>query len=743
MKIIPNYKKIIFVLTLAFLGGCAVWENFTTYFNTYYNASIAFEKAEELMSKDKPALFEFKLKRIPPAANKSLDAVIKKCSKILQFHEKSSYFDDALFMLGRAFYFKQQFSKALRKFKELATIKNSPLALKNELWIGKTQLRLREYDLGMQILDDVKTKAEKNNENDIASEALIAQIKFLLYKENYDEAIKKINELLTVTESEQLKAEINYELGKLYEEQGNYEAALKAFADVQNYEPTYEIEFESRLEYAKLLKKTGKVEESLKLLEELSNENKFADQLDKIDLEIANIYLDKGQIEDAQSLYMEIDTTYERTESAGIADYKLGLIMENDYNDYDSAMYYYDRCLAAKTPNDIKLKARQRNKLLNNYLTLQEKFSGQMRKLEYLTNPESFVRDSLIYVEYKHKQDSIAQANSRNRRGRGRTRIPGGNYGNRRNTSSLKVPVMPKRPTISADSLKSLISDTEFELGNLFFGDLNVLDSAYYYYNASLKLKPNTPNKPKIFYAMGNYYLTLGDTVKADSLFEYIYNNYKYDKIVNEAARKIGKKPIDFESDPAEKIYLDAEKKYLAEEYNSAIKELLTIPKQYPNSRFAPQAYYTAGFILENHLYLPDSAASLYDSLVTKYRATPYTREVRPKLNFYKRYLKAIQDSIKKVREDSLKALMPDSVKTEQAQGKGKIKKESAKNTKGKKSVKQEKQTPQKNKNKQESKTKAPDVNKKQKEKKQQGSQQEEEPQKLVLLSKFVNYSFC
>ncbi len=657
-------KKIVLVLFLTFLGGCSLWENFTAYFNTYYNASVAFEQAQQAMNKNKPPLFEFKLKKIPSSANKSFDDVIKKCSRILQFHSKSSYFDKSLFMLGRAFYYKQQFSKALRKFQELATIKNTDLALKNKLWIGKTQLQLREYAKGMKILEDVKSKAIKNEEDEIASEALISEIQFLLYKENISDAIQKINELIEVAKSDPLKAEATYELGKLYEQKGDKKGALKAFANVLNFEPTYEIEFDSRLEYAKLKKEMGDEEGSLKLLKMLSNENKFADMLGKVDLQIANIYLDKGQIEDAISLYTDIDTTYKKSESAGIADFKLGQIMENTYNDYDSAMYYYKKCLSSKALTDVKIQAKERNRLLSSYLKLRGKLSQQMKKLEYLTDPKSFVRDSLIYADYKHKQDSIAEAN-KNKFTRGRTRTPGSGYA-AANTfqKNKKTITKPRRPTLSADSLKSLISDTEFELGNLFFGDLNVLDSAYYYYSSSLVNKPNNPNKPKILYAMGNYYLMIGDTLKADSLFNYIYDNYKYDRIVNEAAKIIGKKQIDFESDPAEKVYLKAEKKYLASDYSGAIKEFLTIPKNFPNSPFAPQALYTTGFILENNLSLPDSAAAVYDSLVTKYRATPYTKAVRPELNFYKRQLKAIQDSIKKAHEDSLKALLPpDSLK--------------------------------------------------------------------------------
>ena len=49
-------------------------------------------------------------------------------------------------MTGKSFYLQQNYSRALRKFNELATVEESELLLENQMWIGKTKLKLREFE---------------------------------------------------------------------------------------------------------------------------------------------------------------------------------------------------------------------------------------------------------------------------------------------------------------------------------------------------------------------------------------------------------------------------------------------------------------------------------------------------------------------------------------------------------------------------------------------------------------------
>ena len=85
-----------------------------------------------------------------------LTKVIEKCSKILQYDRESSYFDDALFITGKAFYYQAEYARAQRKFLELAGVPETEYALENKLWLAKTYLQLRSFDEGLKLLEEVK-----------------------------------------------------------------------------------------------------------------------------------------------------------------------------------------------------------------------------------------------------------------------------------------------------------------------------------------------------------------------------------------------------------------------------------------------------------------------------------------------------------------------------------------------------------------------------------------------------------
>ncbi len=223
----------------------------------------------------------------------------------------------------------------------------------------------------------------------------------------------------------------------------------------------------------------------------------------------------------------------------------------------------------------------------------------------------------------------------------------------------------PRRPAITEDSLITIIVLNQLQLGNLFLTELNLPDSAYWYYNSNLTSYPNTPYHAGTLYAMGSYYLTMDNQKRADSLFTIIYDDYKNESIVNAAANKLNKPLIDLDYDPAREDFIEAESLLLLKEYAGAINGFYNVHKLYPNSTYAPKALYTCGWILENELFLLDSAAAYYDSLVTNYPASEYVKIIAPKLTTYKQELRkqelALQDSLIAIENPS-DSLTTDSV---------------------------------------------------------------------------------
>ncbi len=645
-----NHIKIIIALvSTLFLVSCGIWGNFTTYFNRYYNAEKLFEEVQTELNKNQKNIFDYQDKKITSQIKSKLKKVLEKTSKIFQFNKESSYFPDALFITGKAFYIQQEYSKALRKFQELAALNNEDYNLVSLVWIGKCQLKLRDFSKGLNTLDKAIELAKKEEDDEVLQEAFISEIGFLSYREKYADAINKCNQFLKVSDDDELNAKTAYQLGQLNLKMDNLEQAAKAFAQVDNYSPDFTTEFNSKLEIAKIYKKLGKTDQSLELLQELKNANKYKDYWDFVDLEIGQIYYDKGKTKDALSEYFRIDTVYAKKESGGIASYFIGNILANDYHNYDSALGYFQKTISSQAPLEYRNKASNESIVINKYLKLDSKLNKYFTQLVYLTNNDVFIQDSIAYEKFI-KKDTLNRKNKTK---------PKQNI-KQPNTQIAKPnkPVKPVRPKMSADSVLSLISNTEFDLANLFLTELNLPDSAYFYYSKSLEDNPDNPDKPQILFAMGGYFQNKGDTVKADSLYEYIYNNYKGNEIVNQVAKKLNLPEIAKETVPAEKSYLKAEASFLDSNYEDAISKLYNIYRKYPKSTYAAKSLYAIGYIYENQLSKMDSAAAVYDSLNKHFRNSDYAKKIKAKLIFYRKEQKAKEDSIKaalKASEDSVK----------------------------------------------------------------------------------------
>ncbi len=161
------------IILLIFLSGCGIWGNFTTYFNLYYNTENLFSETQQSIQQQRTDLFAARYLPIGPKDNENLNTVIEKCSKILQFSPDSKYVDDAILMLGKSFFYQDNFLKASREFEELlATQKESDLRLEARLWLAKSQIKLRNFDTGLSTLKSVEEEAKNSDETEILEQAL-------------------------------------------------------------------------------------------------------------------------------------------------------------------------------------------------------------------------------------------------------------------------------------------------------------------------------------------------------------------------------------------------------------------------------------------------------------------------------------------------------------------------------------------------------------------------------------------
>jgi tetratricopeptide (TPR) repeat protein len=653
-------KTFSMILAAGFIfSGCGIWNNFTTYFNLYYNTSQLFEQAEITIKEQEKDLFAMEEINIPSTANQQLVKVIEKASRILQFHSNTAFVDDALMMLGKSFYYQKNYQKGLRKFQELlASQDDSGLLLETRLWIGKSQMRLRDFDAGLATLNEVRLEAIEEDEDEIFNQAFIEEIKYRIFREDYPGAIELSKEFLQISGDDVLRAETSYQLGNLFLYEDDLENALVAFENTIEYSPIYKTELNSKISAGKVLRDLGMRDEALSAFRSLRNEDKYIDDFSEIDLEIGISLLEIGEPENAYNQLKYVDTTYTATTHAGVARFKLGQLFEYDYQNFDSAAVYYQKAATTTAPAEFTLAAVEKSQRFRKYANLQSQISDNRKKLIYVLNPEEFVKDSIAFYE-----DSLetAENNLRLSDDAGQEQLQQGRGRDRELTAPTQTQTPqqqlnkqpPVRPALTADSLASLIVKSTFELGNLFYSEFEIPDSAYFYYMQIHDDFPNSDYHARTLYSLGSYFESEGETEKADSLYEIVYDQYKDEDIVNAAAVKLDRPLINLDFDPAKENYAKAEQSLMREEYASSLKEFYNIYKDYPSSNYAPKALYASAWILENELSLLDSAASVYDSLLAAYPQSQYSSTVRPKVQLYKQE----KERIRKAAADSLQAI--------------------------------------------------------------------------------------
>lgn len=721
---IISLKYFLLAFSFLILNGCSVWENFTTYFNLYYNTSKIFNDTEEEILKQKRDLFSNDPLTMPGNSRASLVKVIEKCSNLLQFNPTSAYVDETLIILGKAFYYQGNYQKAIRKFEELLATNTDDeyKILEANLWIAKSQFALRENSQALKLLEQVRTKAIEQGDDNLTRDAFVEEIKYYLRENNYPEAIKLANEFAEVYDDSEVRAQVYFELGKLYTLTGDNENAITAYEKSLDNSPDFDLEISATIKYADALREAGQYEKALNIFEEVRKKDKFNNSFNEIDFEIGKTLVGLGKYNQAYDQFKLVDSLYKSTQFASAANFEIGELFKTRFLNYDSASIFYSKAFSSSPPKEYFDKVKSSNQLFSKYGGLRKGIDVLKKQLFYTQNPEIFIKDSTSYVQdslkilndYLEKKefqdlwknvnvnlqkvdstkirdsllikdslavrDSLVKVDSLINLGIYNANDTTGlrqrifkdlaqqrfiaqkleqqknDLAQLQNKNQLRLDTVkfkrnpPKRLKITPDSAKTVLSKLSLDLGNLFLTELNVPDSAYKLYTDILNDYKSEAYHPDALFALGSYYLTVNNKQKSDSLFKIIYDNYKDKSIVNAAANRLNLPLIDLKYDPAKAQYAVAESLMIQGNYHQSLIKLDSIYKEYPKSPFASQSLYAAGWILENDLSLPDSAAAVYQELMKEYPTSIYVKKITPKVTFYKqekaKIEKAIQDSL-------------------------------------------------------------------------------------------------
>ncbi|HTX18385.1 MAG TPA: tetratricopeptide repeat protein [Bacteroidota bacterium] len=624
------------ILPLLFilLQGCQIYSsgldfvhdryiNTVAYFNTYYNAKKAFEDAEKqvldqqqtLAASAKPAS-QNTPPPIPGDAKTKFNTAIEKCSKLLTFYPTSKWVDDALFMIGKSYFYLDDDLHAERKFLELfAKFPNSGVNLEAELWYGRCLLRQKRFDEGERSLDQLYTKAASLHERGIAGSAASELGKHYFAEGNPEKAITYFLRSVQISNDDQLNGDSQLRLGYCYRQLGDHQKAERSFASVDDYSPDYATAFTAKFEHTRTLVQLQKYPEALNELDDLASDAKNSEYFPRIQLEIGRLNEAQGNLDLAIKKYSYVDTAYGKTDEAAQAYFRLGRIYEISRDDYEKAYGFYDKSRLESASAPTTPEAARKADAFGKYFSLRKELHKYDSLIVALQGRPAH-RDSV-----KRLSDTAPVANTDSAARADSAR------------EALEKHLLAQEAQ-SVDSLRQLVAKSRFELAGIFYLELDRQDSAQYWFQRVIDEGGKSEVAERSLFTLAEIARTSGATDKriVDSLYRLVIAQYPESPYAQESRKALGLPLLVTQPDPAESLYAEAEPYIDGDHADSALPYLYTIVRDRSGSSFSPKALYAIGWIYENKLDKADSASAVYRRLIKAYPRSDFAVAVIPKI---------------------------------------------------------------------------------------------------------------
>ena len=593
MRIFELHKKnYLGIFALMFLLGCQTFDNFTTYFNTYYNMERLMDKAEDefdFMAFDvrdiavyvpDPNLKEREDYSLGPppfmkdliitqrqrqAVETKLDSIIIKGSKILAYNSKTDYVEGAIFLMAKSYFYQEEWRPSEIKCSELVDkYPNSDYSPDAHLLFAKNSLIQRNFYTGKIMLSRTVDIAWQKKRYDILSEAFRLQAELSLYEGDKEEALRPYRQAVAQSEDNELAAKWQLELAALLYRIGEFEKAKNEFAKVRNFSPTYEGLFESYLYEAQSYARLKNFEKSNELLTHLEEDSKFEEWMG---------YTYSGRLTEKR-MKADDEEKLEFMENHSDTAFVNNLLIST-YN-FERGMDFYNS---------------------NNYFKAQQYFSKARNQRTPVFKQSSYMFKSLSELRYKVKS-----------------------------ADSYLMRLETDTTGTNNDTIRYNTALLYFEAGRIH-EELGNIDSVKYYYEKSYKVAPKNMSETSRFLYSYARVIREDDAYKSDSLYEAVADNYAMTEYGRDAMKILGFTD-EFIVDTVQELFSSGMKLKKIGDYNFAIKQFYSAYQRFPEHKLAPRSLYNIGWIYERDFINLDSAIFYYSLLIEKYPNSEYAREM-------------------------------------------------------------------------------------------------------------------
>lgn len=359
-------RLLLLLFPVFFLTACSgmknSWTNFRAHYNTYYNAKKSFNAGVQLIEEQPVEInpeAPVMVHPVPPeVGSEEFDKVIEKGAHLLRKFPESKWTDEALFLMGKSYYYKRNYFLAIEKFEELSELSGNNLRQQQAaLWKARSLLSSEQYSEGEVYISGI-------TEENFWTAATRAELKVLLaehhaMQQNWAEAANNLSASIADFKEGSRKGRVFFLYGQVLERLERYGEAFFAYDNVDSRFPAYSYVFWSRMKQAEVARKDGNLDRALDIYLAMRRDDKNIDRLDRINYEIARTQEMKGDYTLAEEGYKEILRSERRTASPNVEAktyFRLGKIFSEVYEDLSVAAAYFDSS-ASRVTNEAYLES--------------------------------------------------------------------------------------------------------------------------------------------------------------------------------------------------------------------------------------------------------------------------------------------------------------------------------------------------------------------------------------------------
>tara|TARA_B100001250_G_scaffold414539_1_gene453680 strand:+ start:1095 stop:3734 length:2640 start_codon:yes stop_codon:yes gene_type:complete len=569
------------------------------YFNTFYNAEKYFRQAEKARKGHEKLYAGWELeddisdqfqRPRPQKAEQLYDKAARKASKVLEKYRDSDLVDDAMFLMGRSFYWRSEYLRAIQAFRDLEiNFPESEFFTRSRYWRAKCLEDQRIEGQAQALYRDLFEQADA----EIAASAGWRLAEMAILREDFVAASRQLQETLeshpnsSITSLLWLKLAIS--LGALADSTrfGEMEYALNSVLDSN---PNFDQEYRARLNLGEMRYSQGDVEGALEIYLDLLDNSSFRVYEGRTRLLIGKYHEDRGSHERATNEYERVRDDFPGSPASAMALYRTGMLHLQLYGDIDLAQEYFQETSREKSGSQADL--------------LAKKMLGHLNRLNNLTLSiqlaDSLAADSLITASLS-------------------------------DTSEMKlfdesdiVAVNNKDPNVVVSrSLETL--DELFTIAEIYRDDVGQVDSSIAYYEEIINRYPTSEQLPRALYSIAWILTELNsDPIGAEVLLDDLIDQYPASLQANEARRLLGLPLLQTEDEKVTQLFREIENRRLndPEATGNYIPSLDSLSREFSGSRMGAKALFVVATTFEDIVGDTVQAEMRYEKLRKEFYET-------------------------------------------------------------------------------------------------------------------------